>query len=118
MSLQLKKLELICTKKLKSDRYCPLFLHTDAAQAIGKVEVDVEDLNVDYLTIVGHKVIHLIKSHILCIFLISFVFVQFYGPRIGALYIRNCMQFNEHLRKTPLSHLFFGANQENGLRPG
>lgn len=97
LSLQLKKLELICTKKLKSDRYCPLFLHTDAAQAIGKVEVDVEDLNVDYLTIVGHK---------------------FYGPRIGALYIRNCMQFNEHLRKTPLSHLFFGANQENGLRPG
>jgi len=35
---------------------CPLYLHTDAAQAIGKIEVDVQSLNVDYLTIVGHKV--------------------------------------------------------------
>lgn len=34
---------------------CPLYLHTDAAQAIGKIEVDVQSLNVDYLTIVGHK---------------------------------------------------------------
>ena len=39
-----------------ADRICPLFLHTDAAQAIGKINVNVEDLNVDYLTIVGHKV--------------------------------------------------------------
>ena len=45
----------------------PLFCHTDAAQAIGKMKVDVEVLNIDYLTIVGHK---------------------FYGPRIGALYIK------------------------------
>ncbi|KAJ3071517.1 hypothetical protein HK102_006413, partial [Quaeritorhiza haematococci] len=34
---------------------CPIFLHTDAAQAIGKISVDVRDLGVDYLTIVGHK---------------------------------------------------------------
>ncbi len=33
-----------------------ILLHTDAAQALGKVCVDVEDLGVDYLTIVGHKV--------------------------------------------------------------
>ena len=33
-----------------------ILLHTDAAQAIGKIEVDVEDLGIDYLTIVGHKV--------------------------------------------------------------
>ena len=33
-----------------------ILLHTDAAQTIGKVEVDVEKLNVDFLTIVGHKV--------------------------------------------------------------
>lgn len=38
------------------NRTCPLYLHTDAAQAIGKIPVDVDDLNVDYLTIVGHKV--------------------------------------------------------------
>lgn len=32
-----------------------VFLHTDAAQALGKRRVDVEDLGVDFLTIVGHK---------------------------------------------------------------
>jgi cysteine sulfinate desulfinase/cysteine desulfurase-like protein len=31
-------------------------LHTDAAQAIGKIPVNVGDLHVDFLTIVGHKV--------------------------------------------------------------
>ncbi|XP_045414625.1 selenocysteine lyase isoform X2 [Lemur catta] len=33
----------------------PILLHTDAAQALGKRRVDVEDLGVDFLTIVGHK---------------------------------------------------------------
>lgn len=33
-----------------------ILLHTDAAQAIGKVDVDVVDLDVDYLSVVGHKV--------------------------------------------------------------
>ena len=37
-------------------RVCPLFVHTDAAQAIGKIRVHVDELDVDYLTIVGHKV--------------------------------------------------------------
>ena len=40
----------------------PVLVHTDAAQAIGKIKVNCEHLGVDYLTIVGHK---------------------FYGPRIG-----------------------------------
>lgn len=33
-----------------------ILLHTDAAQAIGKILVSVQDLGADYLTIVGHKV--------------------------------------------------------------
>lgn len=33
-----------------------ILLHTDAAQAIGKIPVSVQDLGADYLTIVGHKV--------------------------------------------------------------
>lgn len=70
---------------------CPL-LHTDAAQALGKIEVDVHDLDVDYLTLVGHK---------------------FYGPRIGALYVRG---LNQHL--TPLYPLLFGGGQERNYRPG
>lgn len=50
---------------------------------------------VDYLTIVGHK---------------------FYGPKIGALYARNCL--GNDSEKSPLFHLFQGAGQEGGVRPG
>ena len=64
-------------------------VHSDAAQAIGKVPVSVGDLGVDLLSIAGHK----------C-----------YRPKgIGALYVR---------RGTPLSPLVLGAGQEGGLRPG
>ena len=37
---------------------CKIFLHCDAAQAIGKIPVDVQQLEVDYLTVVGHKVMN------------------------------------------------------------
>lgn len=43
-------------KKRENEGLFKVLLHTDAAQAIGKVPVDVTDLNIDYLTIVGHKV--------------------------------------------------------------
>ncbi|MFN3395308.1 MAG: cysteine desulfurase family protein [Thermodesulfovibrionales bacterium] len=63
--------------------------HTDAAQTVGKIPVDVEKLNVDLLTIVSHK---------------------FHGPKgIGALYIK------KGLRIQPI---LFGAGHERGLRPG
>jgi len=64
-------------------------VHTDAAQAIGKIDVDVTDLDVDLLSIAGHK----------C-----------YAPKgIGALYQRP---------GTPLKPSLLGAGQEHGLRPG
>jgi cysteine desulfurase len=64
-------------------------VHTDAAQGLGKVDVDVNTLGVDFLTVAAHKV---------------------YGPKgIGALFIRSGQ------RLTPLIH---GAQQENGRRPG
>lgn len=63
--------------------------HTDAAQAIGKIEVDVDALGVDLLSIAGHK----------C-----------YAPKgVGALYVR---------RGTSLAPVLLGAGQEHGLRPG
>ena len=63
--------------------------HTDAAQAVGKIVVDVEELGVDFLSIAGHKL---------------------YGPKgIGALYIKEGMEL------TPLVH---GAGQEMGKRAG
>jgi cysteine desulfurase len=69
------------------DRGVPF--HTDAAQAVGKLPVDVNDLGVDFLSVAGHKI---------------------YAPKgVGALYA------GEGHRITPLLH---GAGQENGLRPG
>ncbi|XP_057601376.1 selenocysteine lyase isoform X4 [Hippopotamus amphibius kiboko] len=68
-----------------------VLVHTDAAQALGKRHVDVRDLDVDFLTIVGHK---------------------FYGPRIGALYIRGLGKL------TPLYPMLFGGGQEWNFRPG
>ncbi|XP_067897989.1 selenocysteine lyase isoform X2 [Heterodontus francisci] len=68
-----------------------ILLHTDAAQAVGKLRVDVQDLGVDYLTIVGHK---------------------FYGPRIGALYGKGPGM------SSPLYPMFFGGGQERKFRPG
>ncbi|MEJ5348238.1 MAG: cysteine desulfurase family protein [Desulfosoma sp.] len=66
-----------------------LVVHTDAAQSVGKVVVDVEDLGVDLLTVAGHKL---------------------YAPKgVGALYVR---------RGTPVQRILYGAGQERGLRPG
>lgn len=66
-----------------------VLLHSDAAQAAGKVGIDVAALGVDLLTLAGHK---------------------FYAPKgIGALYLR---------RGTPLAPVLHGAGQEGGRRPG
>ncbi len=66
-----------------------IIFHTDAAQAVGKIQVDVEKLEVDLLTIAGHKI---------------------YAPKgIGALFVKEGVQ---------LESILFGAGQENGLRPG
>ena len=63
--------------------------HTDAAQSVGKIPTDVEDLGVDLLSVAGHKV---------------------YAPKgIGALYIR------EGTRIEPFVH---GAGHEAGRRAG
>lgn len=70
-------------------REAGVWCHTDAAQSIGKVPVDVEDLGVDFLTLAGHK---------------------FYAPKgIGALYIR---------RERELTPLLHGGGQEGGRRSG
>lgn len=64
-------------------------IHTDAAQSVGKIETDVQVLNVDLLSVAGHKI---------------------YAPKgIGALYVR---------KGTQPEKFCHGAGQENGLRAG
>jgi len=66
-----------------------VLLHSDAAQSVGKIEVNVDDLGVDLLTVVGHKM---------------------YAPKgIAALYIRQGIR---------LHPLVGGGGQERGLRAG
>jgi cysteine desulfurase len=64
-------------------------LHTDAAQSVGKIPTDVEQLQVDLLTVAGHKL---------------------YAPKgVGALYVR---------RGTRIAPLIHGAGHEGGRRAG
>ncbi len=64
-------------------------IHTDAAQAVGKIPTAVDDLGVDMLSVAGHKL---------------------YAPKgIGALYVR---------RGTELEKFMFGADHESNRRAG
>lgn len=64
-------------------------VHTDAAQAVAKIPVRVNDLGVDLLSVAGHKL---------------------YAPKgVGVLYVR---------RGTPIRPVLLGAGHERGLRPG
>jgi len=68
-----------------------VFFHTDGAQAVGKVPVDVNAMQIDLLSLSGHKV---------------------YGPMgVGALYVRR----RPRVRLAPI---FQGGGQERGLRSG
>jgi cysteine desulfurase len=68
-----------------------VLFHTDAAQAFGKIPLDVEAMNIDLMSISGHKI---------------------YGPKgIGALYVRR----RPRVRLEPL---FSGGGQERGFRSG
>ena len=67
------------------------FFHTDAAQAAGKIPLDVEAMNIDLMSISGHKI---------------------YGPKgIGALYVRR-------KPRVRLVAMIVGGGQERGFRSG
>ena len=68
-----------------------VLFHTDAAQAAGKIAIDVESMNIDLLSISGHKI---------------------YGPKgIGALFVRR-------KPRVRLNALITGGGQERGMRSG
>ena len=66
-----------------------IYFHTDAVQAAGNIKIDVQELNIDSLSLSGHK---------------------FYGPKgIGALYVRTGINFKKYIS---------GGHQERGKRAG
>ena len=66
-----------------------VLFHTDAVQAVGHVPIDVKDMNIDLLSLAGHKI---------------------YGPKgIGALYIRKGVRIH---------NLIHGGGQERARRAG
>ena len=78
----IKEIGAICREK-------KVLFHTDAVQAIGSVAVDVKEMNIDLLSLAGHKL---------------------YGPKgIGALYIRKGVR---------IDNLIHGGGQERGRRAG
>ncbi len=68
-----------------------IFFHTDCAQAIGKIKLDVNEMNIDAMSISGHKI---------------------YGPKgVGALYVRR-------KPRVRIKAMMSGGGQERGMRSG
>ncbi len=78
----IKEIGAICREK-------KVLFHTDAVQAIGNIEIDVKDMNIDLLSLAGHKI---------------------YGPKgVGALYIKKGVRIH---------NLIHGGGQERARRAG
>ncbi|MBU2545205.1 cysteine desulfurase [Patescibacteria group bacterium] len=69
-----------------------ILFHTDAAQAVGYVPIDVDKMNIDLMSMSAHK---------------------FYGPKgVGALFVRS------RIPRVSLLPIVFGGGQERGMRSG
>ena len=80
----LKEIGDICRKN-------SVFFHTDCAQAIGKIKINVDEMNIDLLSISGHKI---------------------YAPKgVGVLYVRR-------KPRVRISAMMSGGGQERGMRSG
>ena len=69
-----------------------IILHVDAAQAVGKIDINLKKMKVDLMSISSHKI---------------------YGPKgVGCLYI------NQKTMKNKIIPIIYGGGQEKGIRPG
>jgi len=81
----IKKIGKLCKSK-------NIIFHVDAAQSVGKINIDVKEMNIDLLSISSHKI---------------------YGPKgIGALFI------NSSNKKINIEPIIVGGSQEKNFRPG
>ena len=81
----IKKIGKLCKSK-------NIIFHVDAAQSVGKINIDVKDMNIDLLSISSHKI---------------------YGPKgIGALFI------NSSNKKINIEPIIVGGSQEKNFRSG
>lgn len=80
--LDLKRVSVICKEH-------NVLFHSDTVQSIGKLEIDLQDLSIDFLVASAHK---------------------FHGPKgVGFAFVR---------KNSGLQPIFYGGEQEKGLRPG
>ena len=80
--LNLKRVSIICKEH-------NVLFHSDTVQSIGKTNIDLQDLSIDFLVASAHK---------------------FHGPKgVGFAFVR---------KNSGLQPLFYGGEQEKGLRPG
>ncbi|CAJ0558242.1 unnamed protein product, partial [Mesorhabditis spiculigera] len=78
------------TRKMGDKFGRKILVHSDTTQAVGKMDINLDTLKIDYATVAGHK---------------------FYGPRCGALILRSALT-------VPINPMILGCTQESGLRAG
>ena len=75
-----------------------ILFHVDAAQAVGKIPIDTQEMNIDLLSLSAHK---------------------FYGPKgVGALFVRRIKDYGDKKRVIRIAPQLLGGSHERNFRAG